>query len=614
LIFYGTGKFQIQYERLIEKPWAPMPDPTLSKLATGKLELEVKPDPPPAAPKEKAQAADKPAREDTIVTFKDVTIDQVDDRTRTVSFSFGNKKTPTKLLNIPLAEKVRVVASYRLPGSVNHLPFRWEYVKALKGKVVSARFIANELGLLVKSICAGNDAPAKANKIRPVKILVWIEKLNAEPRSVTASCMTVGQVSSDMKFQRLENLSISKTARITHNGKDIAFGDLKPGTGASIELDSSEDTFVGIGIKVIRQARTGNDERSADELPWGKAVKGVQARLRPKKARWQAKEPAAFELELRNRGKRPWKGVATQHYCELQVDGKWYKYGANFPGAPLTALKPGMHADLWLDVSLGSQWYKVADEKQKPAEEDKPGGKGGPIILAPGKHTIRLTYRLTNTRGGDGVPEIRVQTNAVEIEIQAEAKESVNDSPSGKAKKARDPDAKAEQPAWGKALNGLKLGLYQTDPKGDGKPRLIVVLENVSNEDLVLKLGQSFARGKKHELTTVLRLHLTDPDGRKRVLLPKPPILDHLRDGALVSPFVIQLVAGGRYMIPCDPNAFFDAKDVKATLPPRYRATAELVGRAVTKQETGTGNMSFLASLPYWTGTVHSDSIQVTLR
>ena len=41
--FCGTGKFLIQYERLIDKPWAgPEPDPILRRLATGKLELEVK--------------------------------------------------------------------------------------------------------------------------------------------------------------------------------------------------------------------------------------------------------------------------------------------------------------------------------------------------------------------------------------------------------------------------------------------------------------------------------------------------------------------------------------------------------------------------------------------
>jgi hypothetical protein len=41
--FYGTGKFQIQYERVFGNSSAGKvtPDPTLSKLATGKLELKV---------------------------------------------------------------------------------------------------------------------------------------------------------------------------------------------------------------------------------------------------------------------------------------------------------------------------------------------------------------------------------------------------------------------------------------------------------------------------------------------------------------------------------------------------------------------------------------------
>jgi hypothetical protein len=182
-------------------------------------------------------------------------------------------------------------------------------------------------------------------------------------------------------------------------------GDKKPATEKPVEAAAKQE----------------KEKESANKLPWGDAVEDVQARLRPKKVKWQAKEAAAFELELRNQGKRPWQGVATQHYCELQVDGKWYKYGANFPGSPLTALKPGPRADHWLDVSLGGQWYKSADEKEKPAEEDKPGGKGGPIVLAPGKHTIRLAYRLIDTRVGQGMQELRVQTNAVEIDIQAPA-------------------------------------------------------------------------------------------------------------------------------------------------------------------------------------------------
>jgi hypothetical protein len=52
---YGTGEFQIQYERVFGNSSAGTIklDPALSKLATGKLELEIKSDPAPAAAREK---------------------------------------------------------------------------------------------------------------------------------------------------------------------------------------------------------------------------------------------------------------------------------------------------------------------------------------------------------------------------------------------------------------------------------------------------------------------------------------------------------------------------------------------------------------------------------
>jgi hypothetical protein len=48
---YGTGKFAVQYERVfgMTSQGAVTLDPALSKLGTGKLELEVKAEPPPAA-------------------------------------------------------------------------------------------------------------------------------------------------------------------------------------------------------------------------------------------------------------------------------------------------------------------------------------------------------------------------------------------------------------------------------------------------------------------------------------------------------------------------------------------------------------------------------------
>ena len=106
------------------------------------------------------EAGDKPGKapaDAATFTIKDVTIDQVDEAGGTISVSFGKKEKPTKLVNLALGKKVRVVASHVLPGSVNNLPFEWEYVKRLQGKVVSLRLDATTAGLLVVSIASGND-------------------------------------------------------------------------------------------------------------------------------------------------------------------------------------------------------------------------------------------------------------------------------------------------------------------------------------------------------------------------------------------------------------------------------------------------------------------------
>jgi hypothetical protein len=60
-------------------------------------------------------------------------------------------------VNVPLGKDVRVVASHIFPGSANHLPFQWEYVKRLQGKTVSVRLTEGGDGLSVVSIASGND-------------------------------------------------------------------------------------------------------------------------------------------------------------------------------------------------------------------------------------------------------------------------------------------------------------------------------------------------------------------------------------------------------------------------------------------------------------------------
>jgi hypothetical protein len=52
---HGTGKFSLQCERIVGPTWLnpDHPNPAMSKLATGKLELEIKSEPPPTATEKK---------------------------------------------------------------------------------------------------------------------------------------------------------------------------------------------------------------------------------------------------------------------------------------------------------------------------------------------------------------------------------------------------------------------------------------------------------------------------------------------------------------------------------------------------------------------------------
>jgi hypothetical protein len=173
-------------------------------------------------------------------------------------------------------------------------------------------------------------------------------------------------------------------------------------------------------------------------------------------------------------------------------------------------------------------------------------------------------------------------------------------APRKAAKAAGQPKA-AEGPAWGAPRNGLRLGLYRAEAKGDGKVRLLAVLENVSREDLIVNLGLMLGNGKK-QLPTAVRLVFTDAGGKERALRRKVGGV-----AGRVDPFGVPLAAGCRYTVACDLKDYLD-EDAGEPLPPgSYRARAEFVGKAPTINTTG------LALMTYWTGTVESNDFPITL-
>jgi RNA polymerase sigma factor (sigma-70 family) len=155
---FGTGKFQIEYQRVMYSSGKLDIDPILGKLATGKLELEIKFNAPPAA---------------------------------------SGQETPPK-------------------------------------------------------------SDREESTMKPIKIRVYIEKVNEETSTIAASCMLIGALDNVTKPARLENLRVAEKAKITDRGKEIKLTDLKllpRDTHFYLFLRTYEEEFgfEVVGIETIRE-------------------------------------------------------------------------------------------------------------------------------------------------------------------------------------------------------------------------------------------------------------------------------------------------------------------------------------------------------------------------
>lgn len=91
------------------------------------------------------------------VLIKNVTLTDVDEAGGVISGTIRDGDGAARLVNVPLAPEVRLVASHVIPTINNHMPFEWRNLKELKGKAVSIRVRASERGISVESISERND-------------------------------------------------------------------------------------------------------------------------------------------------------------------------------------------------------------------------------------------------------------------------------------------------------------------------------------------------------------------------------------------------------------------------------------------------------------------------
>jgi hypothetical protein len=162
-----------------------------------------------------------------------------------------------------------------------------------------------------------------------------------------------------------------------------------------------------------------------------------------------------------------------------------------------------------------------------------------------------------------------------------------------------------DTPVDGKAFNGLRLGLnfIVTETGGKRQQHCNLVLQNVGESDLNVWLGFSLANGKSYH-AAALRLLARSKGNKTRTL-----IYPSLTVAGRVDPFVLPLLAGSSYTLPCPFYKYVDSETgERIDLTSKdYWMSAELTGEAITKTNQ---DMQGLALMKFWEGKVRSNEVR----
>jgi RNA polymerase sigma factor (sigma-70 family) len=241
-VLYGTGKVSIQYEQVLGDPNMGLPgwklDPILSKLATGKLELEVESDPPPPAGQDTRQKKDARDTNQRPIKIR-VYIEKVNEDTATIAAScmligeMDGVTKPVRFENLRVGDKARITDRGRilkladlksLPRGTHYHLFLNTYEEAFGFEVVGIETIRPDAA--IEENPTPKKGPPAANGPPTRKIRVVIEKVNLETATLTASCLLVGLTDNVTRPVRMEHLQVAVKAKITDRGKELTLEDL----------------------------------------------------------------------------------------------------------------------------------------------------------------------------------------------------------------------------------------------------------------------------------------------------------------------------------------------------------------------------------------------------
>ena len=163
----------------------------------------------------------------------------------------------------------------------------------------------------------------------------------------------------------------------------------------------------------------------------------------------------------------------------------------------------------------------------------------------------------------------------------------------------------------GPPVNGLCLRLEVPASKDPKKPpeHFSIVVENVSDRDLNVRLGRSLNNGRSHHPDSLELIARAGGEAPRRLIY-----FDGRGGiGGRVDPFVVPLPAGASYTLRCPFKNFVDPGslrpiDVKAR---DYRIAASLTGKPVTEKDV---NLETLGQtmIPCWQGTIRSNEVRAS--
>lgn len=167
------------------------------------------------------------------------------------------------------------------------------------------------------------------------------------------------------------------------------------------------------------------------------------------------------------------------------------------------------------------------------------------------------------------------------------------------------PQVPASRPAWGPAVNGLRIGIAPAEPDSSGTLRFHVTLENVGDAGYFLDLGMVLANGYGPMWPSAVRLLLAEENGATREL--------RFADGPVAGRMDALLVcmrAGSTHSLLLSIDEFWSPGTNEFRLQLKngaYRISASFLGRAVEQTNL---DMVGLTVLKFWTGTVQSRELE----